>query len=295
MMRARRRLLAAGGALSLLGLGGCAGSAAMLRAAPPAGLPRRVELAATPFHPQEDYQCGPAALAMVLGAAGIPAVPGELAGRVFLPGRQGSLQIEMLAGARRSGALAVELPGQLESLMAEVAAGHPVVVLLNLGLSWAPSWHYAVMIGYDLDESAFLLRSGPMERQVLPIDTFERTWDRAGRWAFVALPPGQLAASADELQTTRAMVAFEKAAPAREAVTVYRAGLARWPASLTLAIGLGNSLYKAGDLAGAEAAFRAAADRHDAPAAWTNLAHVLNEQGRPVEARAAAARADRSR
>lgn len=295
MIRSRRRLLVTGALAALSGLVGCAGPAAVLRAAPPSGLPRRAELAATPFHPQEDYQCGPAALAMALGAAGIPAVPAELAGRVFLPGRQGSLQIEMLAGARRSGALAVEVPGRLESLMAEVAAGQPVVVLLNLGLSWAPSWHYAVLIGYDLDESVFLLRSGPMARQVLPIDTFERTWDRAGRWAFVALPPGKLAASADELQTTRAMVAFEKAAPAGDAVTVYRAGLARWPSSLTLAIGLGNSLYKTGDLAGAEAAFRAAADRHDAPAAWTNLAHVLNEQRRPVEARAAAARADRSR
>ena len=102
----RRRLLAAAGALALGGLAGCAslGAAgtAALRSAPPAGLPRRVELGATPFHPQEDYQCGPAALAMALGAAGLATSPEQLARQIFLPGREGTLQIEMLAGARRN-------------------------------------------------------------------------------------------------------------------------------------------------------------------------------------------------
>ena len=50
-----------------------------------------------------------------------------------------SLQIEMLAGARRSGG------GDGDSRHAgggdaQTAAGSPVVVLQNLGLSWAPSW-----------------------------------------------------------------------------------------------------------------------------------------------------------
>lgn len=287
----RRTLLGAAGALAVLGLAGCAGQGALIRDTPPAGLPRKVELSATPFYPREDDHCGPAALATVLGASGFAVRPEALAGQVFLPGRQGSLQIEMLAGARRAGALAVEIPGTPEALMRETAAGHPVVVLLNLGLSWAPSWHYAVVIGYDLDEGAFLLRSGPMERQVLPFRTFEATWARSERWAFVALPAGQLAATASEAQTTRALVAFEKAAPPASAVRAYQTGLARWPEAVTLALGLGNSLYKAGDLGGAEATFREAARRHDSAAAWNNLASVLLELNRPAEARDAATRA----
>lgn len=291
----RRRLLAAAGALALAGLAGCASlgatGTAALRSTPPAGLPRRVELAATPFYAQEDYQCGPAALAMALGAAGLPTPPEQLARQIFLPGREGSLQIEMLTGTRRNGALAIEIPGRLDALLRETAAGHPVVVLLNLGLSWAPSWHYAVVIGYDLGEGAFLLRSGPMERQVLPFETFEHTWSRGGNWAFVVLPPGKLAASADEAQTTTALVAFEKTAPPLRAATAYRSALERWPGSLTLAMGLGNSLYKAGALAEAESVFRAATRRHDAAAAWNNLANLLLERQRLREARDAAQKA----
>ncbi|MDD2669541.1 PA2778 family cysteine peptidase [Zoogloea sp.] len=287
----RRQLMLAGGAATVLALAGCAAQTALIRDTPPAGLPRRVELSATPYYPQDDYQCGPAALAMALGPAGFAVRPEALAGQVFLPGRHGSLQIEMLSGARRTGALAVEVPGTLEALMRETAAGHPVVALLNLGLAWAPTWHYAVVIGYDLDEAAFLLRSGPMERQVLPFRTFELTWVRAGAWAFVALPAGQLAASADEAATTRALVAFEKAAPPGKAAPAYRAALARWPDSLTLAMGLGNSLYAAGDRPGAEAAFREAARRHASAAAWNNLAVILLEAGRIDAARAAARRA----
>ncbi len=287
----RRRLIGAVGGLALIALSGCATQSTRLHDTPPAGLPRRVELSTTPFHPQEDYQCGPAALAMALGAAGIPASPEVLTGQVFLPGRQGSLQIEMLAGARRNGALAVEIPGTLEALMQETAAGNPVVVLLNLGLSWAPSWHYAVVIGYDLDEGAFLLRSGPMARQVLPFSTLEHTWARSEHWAFVALSPDRLPASADEARSTHALVAFEKAAPPARAVLAYRKALTRWPDSLTLSMGLGNSLYRAGSLAEAETTFRKAAQQHNAAAAWNNLANILLEQKRPGEAREAALRA----
>jgi len=58
--------------------------------------------------------------------------------------------------------------------------------------------------------------------------------------------------------------------------------------------GLGNAAYVAGDLDDAEAAFRTAARRHpDAAAAWNNLAHVLGQKGRRVEAVAAAQRAVR--
>ena len=117
-----------------------------------------------------------------------------------------------------------------------------MVVLLNLGLSWAPSWHYAVVIGYDLDRPPSCSAPAPSRRQLLPFETFEQTWARGGNWAFVVLPPGRLAAtSADEAQTTHALVAFEKTALPLRAATAYRSALARWPGSLTIAMGLGNT------------------------------------------------------
>ena len=289
----RRRFLSAA-VLSLPLVGGvtaCATQTRDLRANRPANLAARVELADTPFFPDESFYCGPATVATVLSAAGFPTDPESVAHQVFVPGREGSLQIEMLVAARRGGAVATVLPGTLESLLQEIAAGHPVVVLSNLGLSWAPSWHYAVAIGYDLDASEMLLRSGPMKRQQMAMRTFEHTWGRANHWAFVALPPGRLPATALEADAVRATVAFERTAAPEQAVQAYRAGLKRWPDNLVLAIGLGNASYAAGDLSGAEAAFRTAAERHAASAAWNNLAVVLDELGRRPEAIAAARKA----
>ncbi|MGD8236773.1 MAG: hypothetical protein PVJ65_11540, partial [Chromatiales bacterium] len=60
-----------------------------------------VQLADTPFFPQQAYQCGPAALATVLNANGVSISPEQLVPQVYLPERRGSLQVEMIAAARR--------------------------------------------------------------------------------------------------------------------------------------------------------------------------------------------------
>ena len=67
--------------------------------ATPRQLPQQLELTAVPFHPQELYQCGPAALATVLNWSGEQVRPSALVDEVYLPGRQGSLQLEMLVRA----------------------------------------------------------------------------------------------------------------------------------------------------------------------------------------------------
>jgi tetratricopeptide (TPR) repeat protein len=273
-------------------LGGCAVQTEALRRTLPPGLAPRVELATTPFFAQTDYHCGPAALATVLASAGRPVSPELLGEQIFLPARTGTLQLEMIAGARRQGVVATRLPGTLEALLRELQAGQPVVVLLNLGLSWYPQWHYAVAIGYDLPQGELLLRSGTTERAVLAMNTFEHTWVRAGSWAFVALPPDRWPATAEEPAVVEAAVGFERAAPPAQAVTAYRSALQRWSGSLSLQMGLGNVLYATGDKAGAAQAFEAAAARHpDSAPAWMNLASTRAELGQHDAALAAARQA----
>ena len=271
-----------------LAVSGCAVQTRQLRSEQPDDLPARQELTATPFFPDESYYCGPAVLATVLTAAGLPTQPEPLAEQIFLPAREGSLQLEMLAGARRGGAVATLIPGELDALMREIVAGHPVAILQNLGLAWAPSWHYAVVVGYDLPEGKLFLRSGPMKRQELAMRTFEHTWARAGHWAFVALPPGQLPATAKEDDAVRALVAFERTATPADAEKAYTAGIERWPENLVLKMGLGNARYANGDLPGAAQAFRSAAEQHDSAAAYNNLALILLELGETDKAREAA-------
>ena len=290
-MSLRRAL---GAALAALLLAACtAPQTSRLIAREPDGLrARAVELPAVPYFPQEDYYCGPATLAMTLGAIGIARTPDELAPQVFLPQRQGSLQVEMLAAARRQGALPVVLPASMEALLRELAAGHAVVVLQNLGLSWVPYWHYAVAIGYDLERERIILRSGPERRQELSLSTFERTWQRSRMWAFTVHRPGDLPATATLAEVAAAAAAFERVNPPAQARANFAAALARWPDDFVLRLGLGNAAYRAGDFGAARAAFAAATVlRPDSAAAWNNLAQTLLELGELDAAQAAVERA----
>ncbi len=262
---------------------GCAGvQTDALRAGPrslAAALPARVELVEVPFFPQTDYHCGPAALATALVAEGVATTPDDLADAVYLPARQGSLQTEMLSAARRVGAVATRLPPRLEPLLRELASGHAVVVFLNLGLSWVPAWHYAVLVGYDLPAGEVVLRSGRQRREVMVMRTFEHTWVRAGSWAFGVRLPGSWPQQAEEMAVLEASIGFERAADPPEAVRVYRSAVARWPDNLALQMGLANSLYAAGRKEEAAEAYKAAALLHASAPAWINRADTLLELG----------------
>ena len=277
--------------LALL-LTACATQTRVLLHDTPASLPRSVELSATPFHPQQRYQCGPAALATALKTAGINVEPEALISQVYVPARQGSLPPEMLGAARRNGAVGMIIPPRVDALLAELAAGNPVIVLQNLGLAWAPLWHYAVAIGYDLDRAELLLRSGTTERLSMSLLTFEHTWARGGYWGMVALAAGRLPATAGEAAAVDALVAFEKVASAEHARKAYESALRRWPSNSTLLLGHGNAAYAAGDKKAAVAAFRRATETHpENAAAFNNLATALFDQGEIEAARAAAERA----
>jgi tetratricopeptide (TPR) repeat protein len=269
-------------------LAGCATQTAALRQETPAALAAPLELTATPFVPQTRFHCGPAALATALGAAGLPADVERLGDEIFLPARSGTLQVEVVAGARRAGAVATRIPSTLEAALRELHAGHPVLVLQNLGLSFAPTWHYAVLIGADVQRGEVVLRSGTIRREVMPMRTFEHTWMRAGGWGLVVLPPGRWPQTSTPAAVIEAAVGYERVAPGERAAAVYRSALERIGPDLTLAMGLGNSLYAAGDLRGAEAAFADAARRFRSAPAGINLARTRLALGDAEGARAAA-------
>ncbi|HET8871496.1 MAG TPA: hypothetical protein VFM48_13700, partial [Aquabacterium sp.] len=61
---------------------------------------------------------------MSLGQIGIATTQDELGKRVFLPGRSGTLQTEMLAGPRQLGAVSFQLNPDLQDLIVESTSGH---------------------------------------------------------------------------------------------------------------------------------------------------------------------------
>ena len=292
MFGSRARLLAGFLFLSAA-LSGCsliAPQTYLLKEQRPLELPVRAELTGVPFFPQEDYFCGPAALAMVLTAAGVKVSPEDLVDQVYLPGRRGSLQVEMLAAARRQGLVAYELAPQMADMLREVAAGSPAIVLENYGpFSWYPVWHYSVVVGYDLETQEVIRRSGVRQRRPTPLPIFERIWKHENYWAMIAVPPDRVPVTATETRYTAAVIALEKTGHTRNAHIAYQALLRRWPASLAGAMGHGNTAYALRDLDTAEAAFRrASADHPDAAAAFNNLANILAERGKFSDALAAA-------
>lgn len=252
----------------------------------PPGAARTVELDATPFFPQERYQCGPAALAAVLGASSVSTTPEALVPIVYLPARHGSLQVEMLAAPRKFGRLSYPLARNPAFILAELSAGRPVLVLHNYGLPIWPRWHYAVVIGYDASTDKFILRSGKKRRQEWRARTFMVAWHNGGRWAMVVLRPGETPASAAPKPYLEAAADFERGASAADSRLAFDAAVQRWPTEPVGWIGRGTAEYRSGNIAGAARDYRAALRLDPGNiGARNNLAQSLLDLGCPAQAR----------
>ncbi len=166
--------------------------------------------------------------------------------QVYIPERKGSLQVEMMAAARRRGLVSYELAPRFDDLLREIAAGTPVIVLQRLG--FIGGWHYAVAIGYDYDRGQLILRSGETERELLPFAVHEMVWKRSGYWAMVAVPPERIPATAEESRWLAAIAALERTGAASAASPAYASFLKRWPENIAAAIGLANTHHALGEL-----------------------------------------------
>jgi tetratricopeptide (TPR) repeat protein len=243
---------------------------------PPQNIEPRVELEQVPFFQQRDYQCGPAALATLLNFYGINQQPDDLTHRVYLPGRKGSLQIEMIATARSFGLLTYPLEARLSSIIEEIAAGNPVLVFQNLWFKYWPQWHYAVAVGYDLQKQKLILRSGTQERKTLSFETFERSWQRADHWAYVLVLPGDIPASANPHDYIKACHDLQHNIPLDQALPAYRQAAMQWPDNSLALMALGNAEYAAKDFQAAATAYQQELRNRPRNAdAWNNLAYTL--------------------
>ena len=152
-------------------------------------LPTAHEIQNVPFYPQEEYFCGPTTLAEILSFYDKDIAPELVAPTLFIPDRQGSLQVEMVSSVRQYGMLGYAVQGNLNQLLSLVSEDSPVIVLQNQRLSWYPLWHYALVIGYDLETETMILHTGVTERRIVSMELFENTWRKGDYWMLAALPP----------------------------------------------------------------------------------------------------------
>ena len=245
-----------------------------------------------PFYEQAAYHCGPAALAGLFQYRGKDFSPESIADWVYVPDRQGSFQIEMLAAIRRAHLLAYQLDGKVETLLAEVNSGSPILVLQNLGLSWLPKWHYANLVGFDLPENEFILHSGSRANYRVAASTFIRTWKRAGSWAVVATPADNIPETANEVAFIKAAVDLETLGYLEEAESAYSAALNKWPRSSLAMMGLGNISYASSQYDRSVELFSKLVEHDpDNALAWNNLAYAYLAIDCPSQAKQSVATA----
>jgi tetratricopeptide (TPR) repeat protein len=246
----------------------------------------RVEVADTPFYSQQRYQCGPAALQTVLEQSGAETTLDELVDAVYLPEREGSLQAELVAAARGAGRIPYPLKPSLTSIVDELNAGRPVLVLQNLGVNWAPRWHYAAVFAVNPATETVYLRSGTDRERATAAKTFLRTWRRSDYWAIVVLRPGQLPANADPGDYFAAVAAVEETGHLEAAAAAWKVAAEHWPASRLPLFGLANVNLALGDYIAADTLYRELLRRDPRDlAAQNNLAYALVGQGREADAR----------
>ncbi|AVI63696.1 PA2778 family cysteine peptidase [Halomonas sp. GFAJ-1] len=268
----------AGVLLFALLLTACARSPVLLESTK-ANLTPQTELIQVPFYAQTEYQCGPATLAMVLNHQGVDASLEQLIPQVFLPGREGSVQPEMLATVRRYEQLAFPIRGTMDALLSHLEAGDPVVVMQNLALPAFPMWHYAVAIGYDLPNKTLILRSGEIERHTMSFSRFDATWARTERWGFVVSEPGKLPEGVTARNALEAISAFEEQHGSLASLSSWQAFAERYPTNPLGQFALGNALYAAEQPDAALRAFESATQLDPAMgAAWLNVALVRLRQ-----------------
>ena len=152
------------------------------------GDPASVFPLAVVFVPQGPLLCGPAALEMALRHAGVRGVYARDFQDLVRAEEGGVRTTDLAAATRELGWTVRAGPSDLRALEQDLAAGRPLVVLLED----APGrYHYVLVVGSSTEAVVFHDPArGPGERLLLP--AFRARWEAADRWALTLLSgPGR--------------------------------------------------------------------------------------------------------
>ncbi|MGE5190584.1 MAG: C39 family peptidase [Gemmatimonadota bacterium] len=150
---------------------------------------RDVVVAGVPFLPQEEETCGPSSLAMLLRFLGRNAETAGIAAETRTAGLRGTLITDLAAAARRRGVDAEVAALDPAGLRAEIDAGRPAILLVDLGVWVYSRPHYLLVYGYG--PRGFLAHSGRTAGRWFPAAELDARWAKMGRLAIVVRGAGR--------------------------------------------------------------------------------------------------------
>lgn len=192
------------------------------------------------------------------------------------------MSIDLVLAARERGFDASLVTGDAALVAAEVSAGRPVILMLQV--IQAPGkgydfFHYIVIDGHDPVKNLYRTQFGDGRSRWARLERIEPAW-KPTKYATVVIRPADPNAKA-----LRAAVQLEEEGKYALAAQGYREILQKDTRSLLAWTNLGNSEMRLGRANAAEEAFRKALEiQPDAADTLNNLAWLLYEQKRVEEA-----------
>lgn len=138
-----------------------------------------------PFFRQQEYSCGPAALASVLAFWGRPANLEQITASVYVPKLRGTLPMDMENFMRDAGFETFSAAGTLEEVKSHIRSERPVICLLDLGFGLYRQPHYVTVLGFDDVNAVLIVHDGLQANRVISYGAFEKEWSRAGYWMLI--------------------------------------------------------------------------------------------------------------
>jgi ABC-type bacteriocin/lantibiotic exporter with double-glycine peptidase domain len=139
---------------------------------------RRAAIEAVPFFPQNEYKCGPAAMASVLSFWDALTAIEDVSAQVYQEKLKGSLPIDLFLYAKELGFEADYYKGSMADLKRNIDAGVPLILFLNLGFKIYPIGHYVVVTGYDDARRVVIAHSDMTMNAEFGFDALRDAWEK---------------------------------------------------------------------------------------------------------------------
>ncbi len=154
--------------------------------------PGAVLLQSVPFFKQDDFQCGPSALATVIHywyiKNNIDKRPSydDIVAAVYSPSAGGVLGVDLALYAKRLGFGTEQYSGSIADIRASIKKNTPLIILVDYGFLMYQKNHFMVTTGYTDD--GIVVNSGRKQNEIIPDRELEKIWQKTGFWSLRIQP-----------------------------------------------------------------------------------------------------------